>query len=316
VLLSAGAAYLEIGAPGLGKFIEKAGAVAALSKRGKSLANVGEEAGGFARAFDESAERAAVRFDGDPKLIAKELQDEYKSIVQLVEECGPSCSKQVDRTLQTLESKGLTPKAATERINDALEVGRKRTDVPALQASYVEVVTTCAKDIAQRSYGVDARAANSVFCDRINLSHVFEGQINNQNKGVGFHYLGDGALSQGKARIKEVNGVKQIVVPPDAKGFYVAEVEIFKPSVGGFVPKKGNGLSTMFPDHWTPQEVFDEILDAFANAKINGNVGTVKFPNYWEGVSKNGNRIGGYLIPSPNGGTPIDHLINTAYPII
>ncbi|MEZ4658330.1 MAG: polymorphic toxin-type HINT domain-containing protein [Caldilineaceae bacterium] len=46
----------------------------------------------------------------------------------------------------------------------------------------------------------------SVFVDGVNLSHIFEGEINNVGKAVGFHYAG-GAWYIGKARINAITTV-------------------------------------------------------------------------------------------------------------
>lgn len=119
------------------------------------------------------------------------------------------------------------------------------------------------------------------------LEHVFRGQVKPTASGVldftGFHY----------ARYPNPSGrVKSIVGSPNTYGVYKAEVE----SLTG-VAKSGNGgVSTFFPDNWTPKQVFDAINQAFWNRKYNPATG------YWHGVADNGMEIqmavksyGGYV---------------------
>jgi hypothetical protein len=153
------------------------------------------------------------------------------------------------------------------------------------------------------------RSASSVFCDGVNLSHVFEGEINASGRAVGFHHLGDGTLSAGKAR------VDRIVTAPDINGFYKAEISVFDSRSNTWIPKtlrNGTpGFSTMWPNEWKPQEVFDEIYSAFANARVGSIPGQPS--NYWEGISARGFKIGGYLTGARTL-NPGD--LNTAFPII
>jgi hypothetical protein len=156
VLLSAGVAYLELGAPGLGKFIEKAGAVAALSKRGSSLANVGDEAGGFARAFDDSAERAAARFDGDPKLIAKELQDEYKTLIDAVDACGQKCAKDLDSVFGDFQALGRPKEVSKETIEKSVQAASDAVAGSSSLRSHFELL----KSLSEMSCPIAGRAAS------------------------------------------------------------------------------------------------------------------------------------------------------------
>ncbi len=126
---------------------------------------------------------------------------------------------------------------------------------------------------------------------RVNIGHVFHGEINARGRAVGFHHEGSIGHS-GTARIS------QIIDPPNALGVYRARVEIFDPSSGTWVVK--NAPSTFFPTAWSRSQVLTEIRDAFGSGGIIRN-------NYWEGISPSGVRIGGYLDATGN--------INTAFPI-
>ncbi|MEZ4658333.1 MAG: EndoU domain-containing protein [Caldilineaceae bacterium] len=135
----------------------------------------------------------------------------------------------------------------------------------------------------------------SVFVDGVNLSHIFEGEINKIGRAVGFHFAG-GTWYVGKARIDAITAVA------DANGVFRAKVSVFDHSTGNWVAKRAE--STFFPNAWNEQQVVDEILSSF----INGQVSILGKPrNYWEGISSSGIRIGGYLNFFGD--------INTAFPI-
>ncbi|WP_225748558.1 MULTISPECIES: EndoU domain-containing protein [Eikenella] len=48
-------------------------------------------------------------------------------------------------------------------------------------------------------------------------------------------------------------------------GTYDAKVSIYDPKTGRYVPKAGNGVSTMFPDHWSVDRIKVEGARAFEN---------------------------------------------------
>jgi hypothetical protein len=124
---------------------------------------------------------------------------------------------------------------------------------------------------------------------KIDVGHIFHGEINANGKPVGFHHRGSIGHT-GRARI--VVGTESV---PNAQGVYTAKVQVFKPSAGNWVTKK----STFFPDSWSRLQVINEIRSAFINAHlIRGRL--------WEGISPSGVRIQGYF----EGNT-----IKTAYPI-
>lgn len=120
----------------------------------------------------------------------------------------------------------------------------------------------------------------------INLTHVFEGEINKRGKPVGFHSRPGGRDPAG-AR------VVRIVDRPNRAGVYTAEVEIR--SGERWLAKR----STFYPDRLDRAAVVQAILHAFANRASGGG-------EKFRGPSGLGFTIEGYF---QNG------RINTAYPI-
>lgn len=119
----------------------------------------------------------------------------------------------------------------------------------------------------------------------INLTHLFEGQINRRGKPVGFHARPGGVDPQGARWVRTVDG-------PNRLGVYVAKVEI-RATSGRWLGK----TSTFYPDGFSEEEVIAAILAAFERSD-----GSEK----WRGDSGAGFTIEGYF---QNG------RINTAYPI-
>jgi hypothetical protein len=124
----------------------------------------------------------------------------------------------------------------------------------------------------------------------VNVTHIFEGEINARGKPVGFH-------SRPGGRDPRDARVVRIVDRPNRAGVYTAEVEIRSgPDSGSaWLPK----LSTLYPDRLSRDAVIQAALHAFA-ARTTG--GSEKF----RGPSGQGFTIEGYY---QNG------RINTAYPL-
>lgn len=120
----------------------------------------------------------------------------------------------------------------------------------------------------------------------INLTHLFEGQINRRGKPVGFHAR-PGGRDPANARLVRV------LDRPNRAGVYTADVEIR--DGGRWLPKG----STLYPDALSRRDVIDAVLHAF-HERTSG--GAEKF----RGPSGRGFTIEGYF---QNG------RINTAYPI-
>lgn len=136
--------------------------------------------------------------------------------------------------------------------------------------------------------GADRRApALSDTRPPINLTHIFEGEINRKGRPVGFHARPGGRNPAG-AR------VVRIVDRPNRQGVYTAEVEI-RTEDGRWLKKQ----STFYPDRLSREEVVAAILNAWRK-RSTGNA------EKFRGSSGQGFTIEGYY---QNG------RINTAYPI-
>ena len=120
----------------------------------------------------------------------------------------------------------------------------------------------------------------------INVTHIFEGEINRKGRPVGFHSR-PGGRNPANAR------VVRIMDGPNRQGIYVAEVEI-RDGSGRWLKK----TSTFYPDRMSRADVTAAILQAFKGRTGKGE----KF----RGPSGRGFTIEGYF---QNG------RINTAWPI-
>ena len=120
----------------------------------------------------------------------------------------------------------------------------------------------------------------------VNLTHVFEGEINRRGKPVGFHSRPGGKNPPG-AR------VARVVEGPNRLGVYVAEVEIRDGS--RWLSKR----STFYPDSMNRDAVVQAILQAYKSR-------TTGTSEKFRGSSGRGFTIEGW---HQNG------RINTAYPI-
>ncbi|MEU4477212.1 EndoU domain-containing protein [Micromonospora sp. NPDC023966] len=107
--------------------------------------------------------------------------------------------------------------------------------------------------------------------------HVFGGHVKpGHPKGSGYHYRPGGQDFPGRR-------LKPGTVNRDPRtGAYEAEPEFFDPTRnpphGEWKPKAGNnGVSSFYPDHWTPAEVDAAVPGAFNNAVPAGG-------NMWRGT--------------------------------
>lgn len=120
----------------------------------------------------------------------------------------------------------------------------------------------------------------------VNVSHIFEGEINRRGRPVGFHSR-PGGRNPADAR------VARILDRPNRAGVYTAEVEIRSGS--RWLSKR----STFYPDRMDREAVIRAILNAWSRRAPGG---AEKF----RGPSGQGFTIEGYYQ---------DGRINTAYPI-
>lgn len=101
------------------------------------------------------------------------------------------------------------------------------------------------------------------------VEHIFKGNLSKKGDAKGFHSIVIGSESK----------VIKIIKPADKYGVYVANVEV------NGVTKKG--ISTMFPDNWSPQKIIDEVNIAYSKRKpIAG-----KNSLYFSGETSNGMKI-------------------------
>jgi len=124
---------------------------------------------------------------------------------------------------------------------------------------------------------------------KINLTHIFEGEINRKGRPVGFH-------SRPGGRDPKTAKVVKIISPPNRVGVYTAKVKIWDRKEHKWKSK----FSSFFPDKMSRKEVIKAILHAYKHR-----VHPKRQP--WLGPSGKGFMIQGYLNRKGN--------INTAFPI-
>jgi hypothetical protein len=136
-----------------------------------------------------------------------------------------------------------------------------------------------------RSHGPRVEEEWSRTSPPVNVTHIFEGEINKRGKPTGFHSR-PGGQDPPNAR------VVRVVDRPNRAGVYTAEVEIRSGSQ--WLRKR----STLYPDRLDRQAVIQAVLNAFRNRSGGG--------EQFRGPSGLGFAIEGYYQ---------DGRINTAYPI-
>ncbi len=132
----------------------------------------------------------------------------------------------------------------------------------------------------------------------INLTHVFEGEINKRGKPVGFHARPLGQDPAHARLIKRLSG-------PNNAGVYTGRAEIQDRRLNEW---KAKSFSSFFPDRLTRAQITDYILVAFKDARPDKR-------GKWRGKSGAGFQIEGWLCPKGGTKTCPDGAINTAYPI-
>lgn len=123
----------------------------------------------------------------------------------------------------------------------------------------------------------------------LNLTHIFDGEINRSGKPVGFHVAPKEEMGARSRIVRRMSG-------PNKAGVYTAMVEIYDPVERRWKEK----FSSFFPDHFSRQQVIDSILYAVSNNMLPDG-------SRWRGPSGHGFLIEGYRYHSGD--------INTAYPL-
>jgi hypothetical protein len=124
------------------------------------------------------------------------------------------------------------------------------------------------------------------------LDHVFRGDVRpTKPTGSGYHYRPGGSDMPGR-RLKPGS-----IRRNSRTGVYSARPEYFDPALdppqGRWKPKGGNGgVSTFFPDHWTPAQVDAAVSGAFRSPTMVPGSTTM-----WQGEYY-GIKIQGYLDPA------------------
>jgi EndoU nuclease-like protein len=123
----------------------------------------------------------------------------------------------------------------------------------------------------------------------INVTHIFEGEINRRGKPVGFHVPPpENGYPQSR--------VKEILSGPNKSGVITAIVEIFDAREKRWKDK----FSSLFPKRLSRQEIINAILKAASRSELGRGA-------KWRGRSGYGFYIEGYRYD--------DGAINTAYPL-
>lgn len=122
---------------------------------------------------------------------------------------------------------------------------------------------------------------------KINLRHIFHGEINRKGKPVGFHAR-PGGIDPATARIDSIKS------KPNQVGVYTASISVRDGS------QWKEKFSSFFPDNLSQDEVISAILHAYKNSDDPG-----KQP--WTGPSGLGFSIQGYTLSRGD--------INTAFPV-
>ncbi|MDR3109284.1 MAG: EndoU domain-containing protein [Planctomycetaceae bacterium] len=99
------------------------------------------------------------------------------------------------------------------------------------------------------------------------LNHIFNGEINRAGKATGLHHIGT-SVNLNYAKVTKIQGTQ------NATGVYNASIEIYDHQTRQWV-QKGN-VSTMFPDHWSRDDVFKAIKGA-TNDPLKRTIGNNKY---------------------------------------
>ncbi len=168
-------------------------------------------------------------------------------------------------------------------------------------------LTGCLAALALASQASPQAQAQGVFTRRsekqirIDLEHILEGRVNGSGKLVGVHH------APSAPKTMRVDGrscplVIEWTSPGTDNDVRTARVKLLDPQTDRVVLEK---FSTLYPSAWTHKRIEKAIREAYDDAKARKQV---ESNGRWEGRTKGGQRIDGYL--SYNGDE-----IATAFPV-
>jgi hypothetical protein len=85
------------------------------------------------------------------------------------------------------------------------------------------------------------------------LNHIFNGEINSRGNATGLHHIGT-SINLGYAQVSKIAGRQNTL------GVYEANIKIYNHQTKQWITK--NNISTMFPDHWSRDDVIKSIKRA------------------------------------------------------
>ena len=130
----------------------------------------------------------------------------------------------------------------------------------------------------------DVEAVQSEFCSKECLEHIFYGNVRSFSAGSGKHRMRASGYHSECASDSQGTIDPGTKGAPDELGVYDGKVRV------AGIRKRGNGYSTFFPRHWSPQHVADAVDQAFRSRQAD-----VDFPGRFFGFSKEGVRISMYI---------------------
>ena len=113
------------------------------------------------------------------------------------------------------------------------------------------------------------------------IKHIFNGEVKLASAGKGKKRLEATGFHTEVIKNAEGQIIPGTKSSPDTKGVYQGKVK-----VNGVRKRTMGGMSTFFPEHWSPQHIVNAINEAYANKRLKTNT-----LNMYEGSSSEGVRI-------------------------
>ncbi|MGR3206665.1 T7SS effector LXG polymorphic toxin [Bacillus glycinifermentans] len=226
---------------------------------GKVGQAVGKKVVKDAKEVGELIKKGASKLGQIPNPLARELllaSNVPINVLQL-QKNGHDLIQQIKKSVDHQKGVKGIGKVSGNQSKDIHEVSKPKKDEPG------------AKEASKASWNIDVLKNTENFKKGTSsnaLNHIFDGEIVKGNA-VGFHYEG---LPNSKGKI--IGHVD----PPNKQGVYRAKIEV------DGVPKQAK--STFFPKDWTPQQIIDEINEAFNNKVVFKN-------NRYRGTTESGINI-------------------------